>query len=717
MSSVGMFIRRRLWIGPILAVIVLSIVGYTVRSAVESTMRDNLASQLQTLLTVETAMLRTWYANEQASAISIANDRQTRETIAGLLNTSGNNLEESNEEALQKLESELAPGLASHEFSVFFVADKDGVIRTASDATLIGRENVPQLGPAISAALDGNTTITPPFAGITPVKLSNGDRVLGAPVMYVCVPVRDADFQVIGTLGLRIHADREFTRILQLGRIGESGETYAFDRSAIMVSNSRFDNDLILLGILPDTDMSRSILQVRLRDPGGDMTEGYRPTVRVAERPMTVMAASATAGDSGVNVDGYRDYRGVVVVGAWQWIPKLQIGVTTEIDYSEAFRPLTILQRAFWTLYGMLTLAAVAIFVFTVIVARLQREAQEAAIEAKQLGQYTLDEEIGAGAMGVVYRGHHAMMRRETAIKMLNPDTVTDGSIERFEREVQITCRLTHPNTIAIYDYGRTPEGLFYYAMEYLDGIDLQSLVERYGPQPEARVCRILTQICGSLFEAHSHGLVHRDIKPANLILSHRGGEPDILKVLDFGLVRAADEQKQARLTSAGSLTGTPLYMSPEAIQSPLSVDSRSDIYAVGAVAYYLLTGTPVFTADNLVNLCRMHTDETPEPPSKRRQGVAISPNLEAAILSCLEKPRSDRPGNARELADLITRGSADTWDIEKYETWWTMHQRGDSVNSIQELQNSADAISETHSGNKTALNQTMIVERDAEPV
>ena len=216
------------------------------------------------------------------------------------------------------------------------------------------------------------------------------------------------------------------------------------------------------------------------------------------------------------------------------------MGLITEVDVAEAFRPLTILQWAFYSIFGLLALSSVAIFVFTLVVARLQRDAQKAAIEAKHLGQYRLEEKIGAGAMGVVYRGHHAMLRRPTAIKLLNVEKVNEASIERFEREVQITSQLNHPNTVAIYDYGRTPEGVFYYAMEYLDGIDLQFLVDRYGPQPEGRVIHILKQMCGSLYEAHSLGLVHRDIKPANVMLNRRGGEADVVKVLDFGLVKAA---------------------------------------------------------------------------------------------------------------------------------------------------------------------------------
>jgi len=409
------------------------------------------------------------------------------------------------------------------------------------------------------------------------------------------------------------------------------------------------------------------------------MTRGFRPKVRRRDMPLTRMVEAAIQDQAGVDVAGYRDYRGVPVVGAWTWLDDYGFGVGTEIDYAEAYRPLTILKRAFWGLLGLLAASSLAIFVFTVMVARLQRQARAAAIEARQLGQYKLEEKLGAGAMGVVYKGRHAMLRRPTAIKLLDADKVTDLSIARFEREVQITSHLNHPNTVAIYDYGRTPEGVFYYAMEYLDGLDLQQLVDTYGPQPAGRVIYILRQVCGSLYEAHSTGLVHRDIKPANIMLNRRGGEGDVVKVLDFGLVKARDGE-HATGQEDQSLAGTPLYMSPEAIQLPGSVDACSDLYALGAVGYFLLTGQPVFEANDLAELCRLHTSEPAKPPSVRL-GHGVPPELENAILACLEKNRSKRPQTARELANRLGRSAAAAeWSVDEADAWWGRHERGQAA-------------------------------------
>jgi serine/threonine protein kinase len=206
----------------------------------------------------------------------------------------------------------------------------------------------------------------------------------------------------------------------------------------------------------------------------------------------------------------------------------------------------------------------------------------------------------------------------------------------------------------------------------------LQVLVDRYGPQPEGRVIRILKSVCSSLYEAHSLGLVHRDVKPANIMLNRRGGEPDVVKVLDFGLVRALDEAKVTR--QSGGLTGTPLYMSPEAIQTPDLVDARSDLYAVGAIGYFLVTGQPVFDATSLVDLCQQHMSGIPDAPSQRL-GKSISSELEAALLACLEKSRAKRPQTARDLAALLDRApTAGSWSLDDAEAWWGRHERAQAT-------------------------------------
>ena len=294
-----------------------------------------------------------------------------------------------------------------------------------------------------------------------------------------------------------------------------------------------------------------------------------------------------------------------------------------------------------------------------------------AASKGRRLGQYTIDRKIGTGAMGVVYRGHHAMLHRPTAIKMLDSSMTDDQTIARFEREVQLTSQLNHPNTIAIYDYGRTADGMFYYVMEYLDGITLQDLVQRYGPQPEARVIHILQQVCGSLTEAHGVGLIHRDIKPANMMVNDRGGLYDFVKLLDFGLVKPVDTQDETALTVAGAIAGTPMYMSPELVERSEELDARSDLYSLGAVGYWLLAGKPVFEAKSIIEICVQHVECEPVAPSEKR-GEPIAKDLEQLILNCLKKKPDQRPQSAHELLnELSACKAAGSWTQDDAARWW----------------------------------------------
>src|ERR1019366_407192 len=328
-------------------------------------------------------------------------------------------------------------------------------------------------------------------------------------------------------------------------------------------------------------------------------TKGFQPTnTDTASRPLIHLVASAVDGEDTVDVQPARDYRGVAVVGASCWLPQFGFGVATQIDADEAYRPLRVLQWVFVALILFLLLCATGLFVFSNLTWR--RRLSEAELKLKQLGQYTLEEKIGEGGMGVVYRARHALMRRDTAVKLLLPERADPAAIARFEREVCLTCQLTHPNTIQVYDYGHTPDGIFYYAMEFLRGVNLHDLTTRFGPQPEGRVIHILTQVCESLAEAHALGLVHRDIKPANVFLCDRGGIPDSVKVLDFGLVREYSGQNHDKPHPAGEeeFVGTPWFMPPEAFKGSGPTDPRSDLYSVGALGYYLLTGQYIFEAE-----------------------------------------------------------------------------------------------------------------------
>jgi eukaryotic-like serine/threonine-protein kinase len=306
----------------------------------------------------------------------------------------------------------------------------------------------------------------------------------------------------------------------------------------------------------------------------------------------------------------------------------------------------------------------------------------ERALEARQLGQYQLEEKIGQGGMGEIYRARHAMLRRPTAIKLLTGNG-SEQQLRRFEKEVQLTARLTHPNTISVYDYGRTPDGTFYYAMELLDGLTVEQLVERHGPQPASRAIHILMQVCGALVEAHGVGLIHRDIKPANIYLCRRGGVPDVVKVLDFGLVREIKSAASLTQSNLDVIVGTPLYLSPEAILSPERVDARADLYGLGAVAYFLLTGSPPFSGKGVVEICGHHLHTPPEPPSRR---TPVPHDLEALVLACLSKAPEARPASAGELLEALRAcQDAALWTTSDAESWWSKFETAVPAARVQE--------------------------------
>ncbi len=322
---------------------------------------------------------------------------------------------------------------------------------------------------------------------------------------------------------------------------------------------------------------------------------------------------------------------------------------------------------AFFTGYLVLSVVPVVLSAFGSSVIYGLRRKLDAAM---QLGKYTTDKKLGSGGMGTVYLAHHVLLRgRPIAIKVIQPDKLTPASLARFEREVQATSKLTHPNTVAVYDYARSPDGTFYYAMEYLDGLDLEELVRRAGPLPTDRVANILEQVCGALSEAHANDIIHRDIKPQNIILCERGLQPDVAKVVDFGLAKEITNETGQ---STEVILGTPAYLAPEVMTDPTKVGPRSDLYSLGAVGYFLLAGRRIFAeARTTLDICVHHMTKVPPRPSEIL-GREVDRGLEDLVMQCLAKNPDDRPPSAEELAAALhalpRRGN---WGDEAARRWW----------------------------------------------
>jgi len=320
-------------------------------------------------------------------------------------------------------------------------------------------------------------------------------------------------------------------------------------------------------------------------------------------------------------------------------------------------------------------LVGVAVVISHVVTRLCQR-----VTHAREMGSYRLVTLLGSGGMGEVWRARHRMLARDAAIKLIRPDILGRSSggnarlmRRRFEQEARATALLRSPHTVGLYDFGVTEDGVFYYVMELLDGIDLETLVKRFGPQPPARVVRILRQVCGSLADAHHHHMIHRDIKPRNIFLCRLGNEYDVAKVLDFGLVKMLGGEGMG-LTGEGETTGTPAYMAPELALGSPNLDGRADLYALGCVAYWLLTGSLVFEEKGVAAMMLAHLQKDPVPPSQRSE-FAVPESLDRSIMMCLAKQPEERPARAEILGRLLAScDNVGSWTEEDAEGWWHTH-------------------------------------------
>lgn len=321
-----------------------------------------------------------------------------------------------------------------------------------------------------------------------------------------------------------------------------------------------------------------------------------------------------------------------------------------------------------------------------VVISRVMTRLGQKVTKAREMGSYRLVALLGKGGMGEVWKAHHHMLARDAAIKLIQPDTLSRKSgseavlvRRRFEQEAKATASLRSPHTVELYDFGVTQNGVFYYVMELLDGIDLETLVKKFGPQPPARVVNILRQVCRSLADAHHHGMIHRDIKPTNIFLCRLGNEYDFVKVLDFGLVKVLDNN-QTQMTAEGATTGTPAYMAPEMVAGNSAVDGRCDLYGLGCVGYWLITGNLVFEEKNATAMMLAHLQKIPVAPSKR-SAFAVPACVDRAIMSCLAKDAEQRPAGADVLTRLLEScDDVGSWTPQDAELWWHTHMAAQAV-------------------------------------
>jgi tRNA A-37 threonylcarbamoyl transferase component Bud32 len=458
------------------------------------------------------------------------------------------------------------------------------------------------------------------------------------------------------------HFLQKFRDVLSSLQLGETGDVYAFSTGGWNLSQPRHVASLVEHGwISPDEEASSWF---RLVDPGVDLSRSV-PVRSRAALPLTESVAAASAGLNGHNDIGYRNYAGVQVLGAWRWIPSLQMGVAVERAHREIFASLASIRQAYYFLLVSLIFAGGLAWFWA------RRRLRVGFDSPNTVGPYELVVPLASGGMGTVYRARHSLLKRPAAVKVIRADRLSEDDVLRFDREVRIASKLSSPHTISIFDYGQSDGGQWYFAMELLDGMTLDKVVQRYGPLPAHRVVHIARQICESLHEAHQLGMIHRDIKPQNIMLTQRGLSPDFAVVFDFGLAKPIQPEASLFMTSERMWVGTPMYMSPERIRDPKSTDSRSDVYAVGVLMYFLLVGDEPFSAADPSALFEQIMTVVPPPPSREAK-FPVPQSLDDLIADCLAKSLEQRPAHVAQLrSSLDAIANEIPWNREEAANWW----------------------------------------------
>ena len=657
-------LRLRLALAVLASAAALIAIGNWTYQAVEKSLQDMRSNTLKSVLDTQANTLQIWVDDRNLALRRLARDRQVRAQVRALaaIATQPGVLPEQYcaAPARRPLVEQLDDALAGSGAVAFNLVDRSARIIASKHRPYCGlKMNRAAFERGLGPALRGGTAFMRPYGDAERLERVPPDPPLIRPLVWFHAPVLDDAGQVAAVLGVGHYGHEQFSAILAAARAGETLEIFAFDGQGTMLSESRFIGELVARGALPPGASAALALPLR---PAG-----------APEGRLTRLVEAARAGVAGGSHDGqvlapYPGYLGRELVGAWRWLPAYDMGLAVELAATEAYAPLEVLRSAFGVVFGALTIAVAAALAAWFSAAKLRSEAGQ----QRRLGPYLLGARIGEGGVGNVYLAKHDLLKRPTAIKLLKPARATDEMVARFEREAQLASQLSHPNMVEIFDYGRAADGTLFYAMEYLEGDTIGELVLRAGAIPVPRAVHLLRQVCAGLAEAHGKGLVHRDISATNIMVCRYGGEYDFVKILDFGLVKKFAGAHSQTITRSLRILGTPLYMAPERLRDPADVDARADIYALGAVAFFVLAGRRMFETLDELALTSKVLNETP-PRLSQAAKQPIPPALDRIIAACLEKRREDRPGRIGELHEVFdTLAQELRWSQRDAEAAWT---------------------------------------------
>lgn len=497
----------------------------------------------------------------------------------------------------------------------------------------------------------------------------------GLSVATLCTfvrPVYDKDM-LLGFIATDSDVKNEFSSILNLSHHNKSAETYAVNLEGVMESKSRFEKELQKTFLLDKDTTKSSIHNIYMLNPGVNVYEAEEPVLDRIDMKYTDIFAelykNVTADKplfNGSVFKPYKDYRGVDVVGSWKYLPEYDFGLISEVDKDEAFIALYYFDGVFYLFLALLVGLTILLYNSNVRLAKFGKKMKD----FQKLGQYYLKQKLGEGGFGEVYQAEHAFLKTPVAIKLLKKEFIGTDMLDRFQKEVKVTASLSNPNTVRVFDYGTSQSGQFYYVMEYLNGITLDKIVEQSAQMPIGRVIHVLLQICYSLSEAHNKGLVHRDVKPMNIMICNQGGLYDTTKLLDFGLVKNIDTS-HTQHTQINRIGGTPMFMAPERLRDPFNADQRVDVYAIGTVGLYMLSGQYLL---ELVSQKMLSGQKTLQGNFKQQlvEREDVPDALKNLLEQCISFSVDKRPKNVEAIIDILEQLSAlNPWTRQDAKKWW----------------------------------------------